>query len=152
MDYFTKPLDEPRLLQVINGVLSSKGTVLVVDDDRDTLNLLRTALRAQGLQVRTATRGERALRVVQEHPPALIMLDLHLPGMDGYQVLKALKQNPDTASIPVVVMTGFANPEDGVPPELEALGALRFVTKPFSMEDLGAEISRLVEGASGKKE
>lgn len=152
VDYFTKPLDEPRLLQVINGVLSSKGTVLVVDDDRDTLNLLRTALRAQGLQVRTATRGERALQVVQEHPPALIMLDLHLPGMDGYQVLKALKQNPDSASIPVVVMTGFANPEDGVPPELEALGALRFVTKPFSMEELGAEISRLVEGASGKKE
>lgn len=152
VDYFSKPLDEPRLLTVINGVLASKGTVLVVDDDRDTLNLLRTALRAQGLQVRTATRGERALRVAQENPPALIMLDLKLPGMDGYQVLKALKQHPATANIPVVVMTGFADPADGVPPEIEALGALRFVTKPFSMEELGAEISRLVEGAIGNKE
>ena len=152
VDYFSKPLDETRLLNVVNRVLASKGTVLVVDDDRDTLNLLRTALRAQGLQVRTATRGERALRMARDNPPALIMLDLKLPGMDGYQVLKELKQHPVTANIPVVVMTGFADPADGVPPELEALGALRFVTKPFSMAELGEEISRLVEGVNGSKE
>lgn len=152
VDYFTKPLDEPRLLRVVERVLASKGAVLVVDDDLDTLNLLRTALRAQGLQVQTTTRGERALRLAQESPPALILLDLKLPGMDGYQVLKELKQHPRTANIPVVVMTGFADPADGVPPEIEALGALRFLTKPFFIEELVEEISRLVDGANGSKE
>lgn len=149
VDYFTKPLDEQRLLQVINRVLTSKGTVLVVDDDRDTLNLLRTVLRAQGLQVRTTINGERALRLAQERPPALIMLDLRLPGMDGYQVLKALKQHPRTANIPVVLMSGYVEAGDGVPAEIEALGALRFLTKPFVIEELGAEISRLVDGRAG---
>lgn len=149
VDYFTKPLDEHRLLHVVNQVLASKGTVLVVDDDRDTLNLLRAVLRAQGLQVRTTTRGERALRLAQEQPPALIMLDLRLPGMDGYQVLKELKQHPRTTNIPVVVMSGYVDPENGVPPEIEALGALRFLTKPFVIEELGEEISRLVDGRPG---
>ncbi|HQE99989.1 MAG TPA: response regulator, partial [Anaerolineae bacterium] len=152
VDYFTKPVDEARLLQVVNRVLAGKGTVLVVDDDRDTLTLLRTALRAQGLQVRTVTRGERALRMAQEQPPSLILLDLKLPGMDGYEVLQQLKRHPATANIPVVVMTGFAEPGNGSASAMKALGATRFVTKPFSMEELGEEISRLVESADGNKE
>ncbi|HXK42048.1 MAG TPA: response regulator [Anaerolineae bacterium] len=152
VDYFTKPVDETRLLQVVKRVLTGKGTVLVVDDDRDTLTLLRTALRRQGLQVRTVTRGERALRMAQEQPPSLILLDLKLPGMDGYEVLQQLKRHPATANIPVVVMTGFAEPGNGSASAMKALGATRFVTKPFSMEELGEEISRLVEGADGNKE
>jgi CheY-like chemotaxis protein len=76
----------------------------------------------------------------------LVLLDLKMPGMDGYEVLQALRQNPRTEDVPVIVMTGTVGPDEAMPPEIEQAGVVRFLTKPFSVEELAGEISRLING------
>ncbi len=146
VDYLTKPLDMEHLLAVVDDVMADQGTVLVADDDEDTLLLLREALRNRGLGLRTTRRGDRALQLAQAMRPALVLLDLKMPGMDGYEVLQALRQNPRTEDVPVIVMTGTVGPDEAMPPEIEQAGVVRFLTKPFSVEELAGEISRLVNG------
>jgi CheY-like chemotaxis protein len=146
IDYLTKPLDMDHLLNVVDDVMADQGTVLVADDDEDTLLLLREALRNKGLGLRTTRRGDRALQLAQAMRPALVLLDLKMPGMDGYEVLQALRQNPRTEDVPVIVMTGTVGPDEAMPPEIEQAGVVRFLTKPFSVEELAGEISRLING------
>jgi len=146
VDYLTKPLDMSRLLEIVDEFTADESTVLVADDDEDTLRMLREALRSRGLALRTTRRGDRALHLAQAIRPALVLLDLKMPGLNGYQVLRALRQNPRTEEIPVIMMTGVLGPQDGVPPEIEEAGVVRFLTKPFSVDDLAGEISRLVNG------
>jgi PAS domain S-box-containing protein len=147
IDYLTKPLDMDRLLSVVNDVVVEQGTILIADDDEDTLLMLCEALRDNGLGLRTVRRGDRALQMTQMIQPALVLLDLKMPGMDGYQVLRAMRENPDTEDIPVIVMTGTMQPNEAVPTEIEeATGVVRFLTKPFSIDDLASEISSLVSG------
>ncbi len=145
VDYLTKPLDEGLLIQVVDRILDKRSPVLVVDDDLETLLVLQQALRAQGLGVRTAEHGEIALNLAREVRPCLILLDLKLPGLDGYQILEQLKRDPRTVDIPVIVMTGAVDPGDGITQKIESMGALRFLTKPFSMEELAKEISAVVD-------
>lgn len=144
IDYLTKPLDIDNLLSVVEDIVTEHDTVLIADDDEDTLMLLREALRNNGLGLRTTRRGDRALQLAQMIRPALLLLDLNMPGLDGYEVLKALREDERTADIPVIVMTGTVGPEEDVPPEVEQAGVVRFLTKPFSVDDLAGEISRLV--------
>ena len=128
-------------------------TILIVDDERVNRTMLAELL-GQQYRVLLAKDGPGALATAnrEAHRLMLILLDVSMPGMDGYEVLQQLKRHPATANIPVVVMTGFAEPGNGSASAMKALGATRFVTKPFSMEELGEEISRLVEGADGNKE
>jgi CheY-like chemotaxis protein len=106
---------------------------------------LRQALTGQGFKVRTTGSGRRAMQLVREDKPDLILLDLKLPGgMDGYQVLTQLKQSEDTASIPVIVITGSVTAEDIKQQKVMALGADRFLTKPFEIDDLIGEIRRFL--------
>jgi CheY-like chemotaxis protein len=146
IDYLTKPLDVDRLLEVIDRVMSDRGTILVAEDDPETLKMLREALRGEHLSVRTTPRGDQALQLAQAMHPALVLLDLKMPGMDGTTVLKELRQNPRTREIPVIVMTGTVEPGEDVPPEIQQEGVVRFLTKPFSMDDLADQISKLVSG------
>ncbi|MBN1813771.1 MAG: response regulator, partial [Anaerolineae bacterium] len=144
VDYITKPIDEERLVRAVRRVLVRGGTVLAVDDDRDTLALMREALRAHNFGVRTTTRGKRVLRVAREVQPALILLDLKLQDMDGYTVLKKLKDNPETQGIPVIVVTGSSMIDDAKRQKVLALGAASFVAKPFSVEGLIDEIETVL--------
>jgi PAS domain S-box-containing protein len=145
VDYLTKPIDERLLIQTVTRVLSGVGKVIIVDDDRDTSELLRQALNGMGFQVRTATSGRRAMQLVREEKPDLILLDLKLPGeMDGYQVLTQLKRSLDTASIPVIVITGSLTDEEIKQKKVLALGADRFLTKPFEIDDLINEIRQFM--------
>jgi len=145
VDYVTKPIDERLLLDTVGRVLSGKGLVLVVDDDQDTLGLLRQTLGNLGFQVRTTTSGPRALELAREEKPDLILLDLKLPGgMDGYQVLTQLKRDEQTANIPVIVITGSLTAEETKQQKVLALGAARFLTKPFEIGDLIAEIRQFM--------
>jgi PAS domain S-box-containing protein len=151
-DYITKPIDEDRLVRAVRRVLVRGGTVLAVDDDRDTLALMREALQAHNFGVRTTTRGKRVLRVAREVRPALILLDLKLRDMDGCAVLKKLKGDPETRSIPVIVVTGSAVIDDAKRQKVLALGAASFMTKPFSVEGLIDEIETVLwenGGANG---
>jgi len=115
-----------------------------VDDDKDTLALMREALRAHNFGVRTTTRGKRVLRVAREVQPALILLDLKLQDMDGYAVLKKLKDDPETQAIPVIVVTGSPVIDDAKRQKVLALGAASFVAKPFSVDGLIDEIETIL--------
>jgi DNA-binding response OmpR family regulator len=150
VDYMTKPLDEQLLLNTVGRVLAGAGKVLVVDDDRDTQILLRQVLSNLGIDVRTTASGRRALELAQQDKFDLVLLDLKLPGgMDGYQVLTQLKQNEQTAAIPVIVLTGSLTTEEIKRRKVLALGADRFMTKPFEINDLVGEIRRfLIERTS----
>jgi len=104
--------------------------VLVVDDEEDILELLRFNFSREGYQVPCAISGELALSLVRSEIPDLIVLDLMLPGIDGLEVTRRLKNNPDTRNIPIIMLTAKGEEADIVA-GLE-LGADDYVTKPFS--------------------
>ncbi len=107
-----------------------KETILVVDDTADNLTLMSGLLKDR-YRVKVAQNGEKALAIVQgEHPPDLILLDIMMPGMDGYQVCQALKLDPRTRDIPVIFLTAMSAAEDEKR-GLE-LGAVAYITKPIS--------------------
>ncbi len=104
--------------------------VLVVDDEEDILELLKFNLSREGYQVPCAASGEQAFRLVRSESPDLIVLDLMLPGIDGLEVTRCLKNDPDTKNIPIVMLTAKGEEADIVT-GLE-LGADDYITKPFS--------------------
>jgi len=153
VDYVTKPIDEQRLLQTVRGVLARRGTVLVVDDDKDNLSLMREILRANSFEVRTTRQGRRTLDLAREVRPALILLDLKMQDWDGYTVLHHLKEDPDTQDIPVIVMTGSTIADEAKRQRVLALGASCFMSKPFSVEDLIQEIETVLwEGGRSEED
>lgn len=116
----------------------AKPKVLVVEDDRDIQELLQYNLAKEGYQVQLAATGEEGLKLAKAKAPALILLDLMLPGMDGLEVCRQLKRAPETAPIPVVMLTAKGEESDIVS-GLE-LGAADYVTKPFSPKVLVARL------------
>jgi len=106
-------------------------TVLVIDDDPNALDLLGRTLQRAGMRVVTASDGEEALRLVRELHPAAITLDVMMPGMDGWQVLREIKADPKTRDIPVIMVTMTDDRELGC-----ALGATEFLTKPVERGQL----------------
>ena len=105
-EYLTKPIDQKKLVAVLMRFCGSgSAPVLVVEDDQASRELLVTLLEKQGHRVATAENGSVALARVSEEPPALILLDLMMPVMDGFAFLTALRTNPSFARIPVVVLT-----------------------------------------------
>ena len=106
-----------------------KGDILIVDDQADVRAVLREILEVEGLTIREAPDGETALRMCAERVPRVVFLDLSMPGMDGLEVLRALKADEHTAPAKVVIVTarGEIARAQGV-----AAGADEFYTKPFS--------------------
>ncbi len=107
-----------------------KEHILVVDDEEDILELIRFNLSREGYDVICATSGEKAIELARRDIPDLIVLDLMLPGMDGLEVAKVLKNNAETKGIPIVMLTAKGEEADIVT-GLE-LGADDYITKPFS--------------------
>ena len=116
--------------------------VLVVEDSRDISDLVRHYLERAGHEVQTLASGSEVMRQVRATPPDLVILDLMLPGMDGLQVCQALRQNPETAGVPIVMLTARGEEADRVK-GLE-LGADDYVTKPFSPKELVARVGALL--------
>lgn len=116
--------------------------ILVVDDEPDALELIEFNLKAAGFEVASATDGEEALRKARSLAPALIVLDVMLPELDGMEVCKALRRNPATAQIPIIMLTAKAAEIDRVL-GLE-LGADDYVTKPFSPRELVLRVKGLL--------
>jgi PAS domain S-box-containing protein len=148
VDYVTKPVDEGRLLSAIGAILHKEDLILAVDDDRDTTRLVQEVLGRAGFVVRTANNGFEALTVARREQPGLILLDLKMPGLDGYEVLKRLKRDKATQDIPVVVVTGSVTDEEVKRKKVLALGAAQFLTKPFAIDDFVEEIKRVLTGPS----
>lgn len=113
--------------------------ILVADDEQEIRNLLDHFLKGQGYEVVLASDGNQALKLAAEENPQVIILDIKMPGLDGLEVCKRLKEKEQTKLIPVIVITGF---EDNKMAALN-IGADDFVNKPFDM----AEISSRVKSA-----
>jgi len=118
------------------------ASILVIDDDELLLKLLEHKLSQAGFQVRTAPDGEIGLLSAQDETPDLIVLDGMMPGIDGFQVLQRLKESPETASIPVIMLTARAMEQDIV--SCLSSGAADYLVKPFSPPELVARITRFL--------
>lgn len=114
--------------------------ILVVDDEPDVVAMIEATLRADGFDVVTAYDGIGALDVVSQERPSLILLDLMMPMMSGYEVCEQLKANPQTQSVPVVCLSS-AHSADARAKSLRA-GAVELITKPFLPAELVAQIRR----------
>jgi len=114
------------------------GTVLVVDDQEDLRRLLAFALRRSNLEVLEAGTGEAAMEILLAQPVDVLVLDMHLPGMSGTAVVRALRSRPETATLPVLLMTGSGS-DRSVIEGLEA-GADDFVAKPVRLDELVARV------------
>jgi putative two-component system response regulator len=116
--------------------------VLVVEDDEPNRRLLVRLLSGQGYKVREASDGEAAIAAIERHPPDMILLDVRLPGMDGFEVCRRVKQAAATRLIPVVLVTGMGAREHRIA-GINA-GADDFLTKPFDIEELHARSASLL--------
>lgn len=120
----------------------TRKTIFIVEDEEDILELIRFHLAREGYNVLSAGNGEDACKAVLRKPPDLVLLDLMLPGMDGLDVCRQLKKDPDTADIPIVMVTAKGEESDIVT-GLE-LGAEDYIVKPFSMKVLVARIRNVL--------
>lgn len=118
-------------------------TILVVDDDADIVDMTRLALEKGGYRVIPARSGPEALQVLEGTRPDLILLDINMPEMDGWQVLKALKVDDRTTSIPVAMFSIKTEVRD----KLLGLqqGAYDYISKPFSYDELLGRVRRIFE-------
>ncbi|MFI5770922.1 response regulator transcription factor [Streptomyces sp. NPDC051658] len=129
------------------------GSLLVVDDEQTVRELLPTALRYAGFTVDTAANGEQALDRAAQHPPDLVLLDVMLPDMDGFEVIRRLREQPNPAAtdrlgpIPVIFLTAREATQDKVNGLL--LGGDDYVTKPFDLEELIARIQAILRRTKG---
>ncbi len=144
-DYLVKPIDRGRVVGAVARLMSagrSGPLVLLVDDERDTVELIRDTLRTEGFRILVAYQGQEALDLVARIPPDLVILDIMMPGMTGFEVLEAISRDPVHGQIPVVILSGRGSEQD-VERGL-ALGAKRYMMKPFDVGALVAEVQRHV--------
>ena len=122
------------------------ATVLVVDDEADIRDLVRLNLELDGHHVLTARDGAEALDLARQHHPDVMLLDVMMPGLDGWEVLRQIKatQDREVGEIPVVMLTARAGDLDRIRGGIE--GAVRYVTKPFDVDELRAEVTGALEG------
>jgi putative two-component system response regulator len=161
--YIAKPIDTRTLPQIIAGYLtqpesdrgmsrartpaavispSSHGRVLVVDDEQRNRELLVRLLEVAGYDVEAAADGEAALTAVADHSPDVILLDVQMPGLDGFEVCRRVKADPATRLTPVVMVTGLNAREHRI--EGINAGADDFLGKPFNADELRARVRSLV--------
>ncbi len=125
--------------------MPTRNTILIVEDDTDTLEMLSTYFQAQGYNIITAVMGEDALKICKETPPDLIIEDIRLPDIDGYEVCRRLRQNLRTSQIPVIFLTELKDRSDRIAGL--KLGAVDYITKPFDMQELRLRVRNAIRRA-----
>lgn len=118
--------------------------VLVVDDDPMSLELVSELLQQEGYQVLAAASGEVALRLTAAERPDLVLMDIHLPGMTGYEAIRRLKADPATAAMPVLILTASAM--RGEDRKARVTGADGYLTKPLNARAFREALRRLLSG------
>jgi CheY-like chemotaxis protein len=120
--------------------MDKQSTVLVVDDNRDNVEILRAFLESRGYTVAAAADGKTALAKLEEVEPVLVLLDVMMPGMDGWQVCRTIKNHPDFGHTRVVMVTARGGYED----KFEGMrsGADDYVVKPIDLQELGDKVQR----------
>jgi two-component system sensor histidine kinase/response regulator len=121
---------------------SNTYRILAVDDLPDNLFLLQTVLKAEGFSVDVATSGRLALSKIKTSPPDLILLDVMMPDMDGYEVTRRIRQNDQFPSIPILLITAHSKSDalQGI-----ELGANDFIRKPIDLDDLIARVKAFLQ-------
>jgi len=123
----------------------SRGTILVVDDTLENLDVLDDLLTGQGYEVRRAIDGAMALRAVAAEPPDLILLDIMMPGMDGYEVCAKLKSDSSTWGIPVLFISALDDAQDKV--RAFETGGVDYIPKPFQAAEVVARVEAHLQNA-----
>jgi len=126
-----------------------KIVVVVVDDDRYVLDFLKFTLEQQGFEVFAADDGEKGLGFVQAYLPVLVVLDLMLPKMDGFTILKRLAEQPETAKIPVIVVSAYAASESTRRMVQSQKNVREVFTKPLRTKEFIEKIQALVNKNAG---
>lgn len=121
----------------------NKPLILIVDDNNKNLQFLGALLKENGYEVGAAGDGSKALAFLEETKPSLILLDIMMPGMDGYEVCRRIKQNNLTSSIPIIFLTAKSENDDLIS-AFEA-GCVDYITKPFNSLELLARVKTHVE-------
>ena len=140
------PAELPRTAApaaTLNTLTSGLGTILVIDDDPIARDLVTRALSREGIRVESAANGPQGIALARQSHPALILLDVMMPGMDGWTVLAELKNDPDTADIPVILVTILEDRHMGF-----ALGAADYVTKPVDWTRLSGVIQKYLRAGT----
>ncbi|MDY6783687.1 MAG: hybrid sensor histidine kinase/response regulator [Cyanobacteriota bacterium] len=132
MNFVSKPLE-----------VAPPSDILVVDDEPNNLRVLSTILESSGYGVRQAIDGKTALKAIQVEPPDLILLDILMPELGGYDVCQQLKHNSDTAEIPVIFLSALNRTQDKV--KGFEVGGADYITKPFQVEEVLARINHQLE-------
>src|SRR3989454_3646412 len=120
--------------------------ILIVEDEQSVVDMLRKGLEPEGFQVIAAYNGQDGLRAVTEARPDLLILDLTLPGLDGFEICRRIRQQPETARLPILVLSGRTEEVDKV--VMLELGADDYVTKPFNTKELVARVKTLLRRVS----
>ncbi len=116
---------------------------MVVDDEPDILNLVSLILENEGYTVLKVSSGPSAISLAQKEKPDLILLDIMMPGMDGWETLRILNSNPETSSIPVVILTCRSGTYDRILGIQE--NAVDYITKPFTPDNLVERVKNIIE-------
>ncbi len=110
-----------------------KAKILVVDDEIDTLNLVKMILETESYKVQIAQDGQEAFSRISQEKPDLILLDIKMPGMNGYEICRKLKRSPETATVPIIM---FSASDSNTKTRVREAGADGFMLKPFTIEQL----------------
>ena len=125
-----------------------KARILIAEDEQNIVESLSFILKRAGFDVDTAADGTEALDRVRRLPFSALVLDIMLPGMNGFDVLRAIRSDQNLAALPVIVLT--AKGQAGDRRMAEAIGASAFITKSFSNAEVVAHVSRLAGGVAGR--
>jgi PleD family two-component response regulator len=126
--------------------VAEKSQILIVEDDLDLSEMLNAYFRVQGYQVETAAWGEEAVRLTTENPPDLVVLDIRLPDIDGYEVCRRLRTHRRTQDVPIIFLTEKRDRVDKLS-GLE-LGVVDYITKPFDIQELRLRVRNALRRAS----
>ncbi|MBN2304797.1 MAG: response regulator [Anaerolineae bacterium] len=126
--------------------MTDKSHILIVEDDLDLAEMLNAYFRVQGYEVQTAAWGEDAVRMTQESPPNLVVLDIRLPDIDGYEVCRRLRTHRRTQDVPIIFLTEKRDRVDKLS-GLE-LGVVDYITKPFDIQELRLRVRNALRRAN----
>src|SRR5450432_3224692 len=122
----------------MKGQLMVEGNIMIVDDNPANLKLLEDILRQHGYEVRSFPRGRLALAAADQEPPDLILLDINMPEMNGYEVCRQLKSSPRVADLPVIFLSALNAVEYKV--KGFSSGGVDYISKPFQFEEVQARV------------
>jgi len=142
-NFFTRNTETTERRHRARVKLSGEYTLLIVDDSRTVVHALKTILEQNGYTTLTAINGEQAIEMAKQHKPDLVLMDVIMPGMTGFQATRILHKDPETSDIPVVIISASEQPTEKA--WCKRLGARGFLPKPIQRGQLFPCIEELLD-------